>query len=178
MRTLVFTLALSSLVSAGAFGAEIKWHEISSKAFSFRLPATFTKAQVEPIDSFVEKYVADGIEIDFDYGIYSDNFMSWPEDTKFEDVTVDGRKARIGVAKAKHYEGFTSITMIHIPLDGRLALSMCAVCRSDRDVALARKIFRTIAFKKDVVPNKSPDRMPGSNAPGEGAGQRAWHRSP
>ena len=166
MRALVIIVLLSFALGA-TWGAETPWREISNKAFSFRLPSTFTKAKVEPVDSFVERYVADGIEVDFDYGIYSDNFMSWSKDTKFEELSVDGRKARIGVDKAEHYEGFAYLSMIHVPLEGRLALSMCAVCRSEREVAIARKIFLTIVFKEAKAPNKSADRMPGSDAPGE-----------
>ena len=60
------------------------WKKIENSSFSFSLPPSFKKTEARGIDSFVEKYVADGIEVSFDYGFYSNNFDDWPKDTKFE----------------------------------------------------------------------------------------------
>jgi hypothetical protein len=85
--------------------------------------------------------------LSFDYGVYSNNFGDWPKETKFEDLKIDGKAARIGTAANEFHKGFLYSTQVHIDLDGRVALSMFAACKSEKEVALAKKIFRTIAFK-------------------------------
>jgi len=44
------------------------------------------------------------------------------------------------------HKGFPYSTQIHIKLDGNAALSMFAACKSEKEVALARKIFESITF--------------------------------
>jgi len=100
-----------------------------------------------PIDSFVEEYVAERIKLSFDYGWYSNNFEGWPKDTKFEDLKVNGKDARIGTVAHTFHKGFPYSTQIHIKFYGGMALSMFAACKSEEEVALARQIFNTISFK-------------------------------
>jgi hypothetical protein len=141
---LVFGLVLGGMVAK----AEDGWRKIENPSFSFSLPSAFNKTEARGIDSFVEEYAADGIELSFDYGIYSNNFGGWPKDTKFEASEVDGKAARIGTTVHEFHKGFPYSTQIYIKLKGTGALSMFAACKSQKEVALARKIFETIAFKK------------------------------
>ncbi|MBM4071817.1 MAG: hypothetical protein FJ271_23260 [Planctomycetes bacterium] len=149
MRTLtvlaVFAPALVLTVSAQDEG---QWKKIENGSFSFSVPASFKKTDAQGTDSFVEEYVADGIQVRFDYGMYSNNFLGWPKNTKFENVKIDGKAARLGTAKWERDKGFAYSTQVHIRLDGEVALSMFAACKSEKEVAVARKIFVTIAFKR------------------------------
>lgn len=147
MRTVTLFAMLGVVVLVGvAAPNEDAWKQVENSAFSFSVPASFRKTEPRGIDSFVEEYVADGIKLSFDYGIYSNNFDDWPADTKFENLKVNGKAARIGTVAHEFHKGFPYSTQIHIKLAGGVALSMFAACKSEKEVALARKIFETITF--------------------------------
>jgi hypothetical protein len=78
--------------------------------------------------------------------MHSNNFCDWPKDTEFENIKVNGKTARIGSVKHEFHKGFPYSTQIHIKLDGGIALSMFAACKSEKELALARKIFETVSF--------------------------------
>src|SRR5215510_1700166 len=140
-----FILGIVILLCAGASNQD-GWKKIENSSFSFSVPTSFRKTEAHGIDSFVEEYMAEGVKLSFDYGWYSNNFEDWPKDTKFEDLKVNGKDARIGTVAHTFHKGFPYSTQIHIKLDGGMALSMFAACKSEEEVALARKIFMTISF--------------------------------
>ena len=143
----VFTfLAATLLLAFAAQGAE-DWKKIENKIFSFSVPPSFKKTESKGIDSFAEEYVADGIEITFDYGMYSNNFANWPKETKFEELKIDGKPAKTGIVKKDFHSGFPYSTQVRFNLDGHKALAMFAACKTEEDLALARKIFESIVFK-------------------------------
>jgi hypothetical protein len=144
--TMVFIFGIAILICAAA-SKQDGWKKIENGSFSFSVPSSFRKTGARGIDSFVEEYVAERIKLSFDYGWYSNNFEGWPKDTKIEDLKVNGKDARIGTAEHTFHKGFPYSTQIHIKLDGGMALSMFAACKSEEEVALARKIFKTISFK-------------------------------
>jgi hypothetical protein len=146
MRAILITLLAGVAFLAVAAPVEPSWRKIENGSFSFSVPDSFKKTDAHGIDSFVEVYVAEGIELSFDYGQYSNNFGDWPKETKFESVKIDGRPARIGTAVSEQKKGLPHSTQVHIKTDGGASLSMFAACRSEKEVALARKIFETIAF--------------------------------
>ncbi len=149
MRTIaVLTFFAAALLLTISARGEENWKKIENQWFSFSVPPSFKKTEAQGTDSFVEAYAADHIELSFDYGIYSNNFLGWPKDTKFENVKIDGKTARIGTAMWERDKGFPYSTQVHIKLDGENALSMFAACKSEKEVALARKIFVTLAFKR------------------------------
>lgn len=148
MRTiaLVGFLATGILFSVSA-RADDTWKKIENSSFSFSVPQSFKKTDQHGIDSFVEEYVSEGIKLAFDYGIYSGGFSDWSKETKFDDLKIDGKAARIGTKSIEPHNGFLYFTQVHIKLDGAVALDMFADCRSEKEVALAKKIFETIVFK-------------------------------
>ena len=130
-----------------ATAAEAGWKKIEHGSFSFSVPSTFKKTDAHGVDSFVEEYVDDNIKLSFDYGIFSNNFGDWPKDTKFEDVKVGGKAARLGTVAHEFHPGFPYACQIRINLKDGVALSMFAACKSEKDLALARKILESIEFK-------------------------------
>jgi hypothetical protein len=147
IRTFAFVIFFGAIVVLGfAAPSRDDWKKIENKSFSFSLPPSFKKTDAHGIDSYVEEYVADGIEVSFDYGIYSNNFEGWPKETKFESLVVDGRAAKIGTAAYGSQKGFPISTQIYIKLGDHLALSMSAACKSQEEVTTAKKIFKTIVF--------------------------------
>lgn len=104
-----------------ARGEEEEWKTVENQSFSFSVPPSFKKTSALGVDSFVEEYSAEGIELSFDYGPYSNNFREWPKATKFEKVTIDGKAARIGTVKREFRKGFPYNTQIHIKVDRGVA---------------------------------------------------------
>src|SRR5882672_6045783 len=95
--TMGFILGVAILLCAAASNQD-GWKKIGNSSFSFSVPSSFKKTGMRGIDSFVEEYVTERIKLSFDYGWYSNNFEDWPNDTKFEDLKVNGKDARIGTA--------------------------------------------------------------------------------
>jgi hypothetical protein len=148
MRTLLFAVLFGMLLMLNrATAAEEGWKRVENGSFSFSVPSTFKKTEAHGTDSFVEEYVDNNIKLSFDYGIFSNNFGDWPEDTKFEDVKTGGKAARIGTVAHEFHPGFPYASQIRINLEEGVALSMFAACKSEKEAALARKIFESIEFK-------------------------------
>lgn len=143
---LIKCLFLITLLAAFALGQET-WKKIENSSFSFSVPPSFKKTDARGIDSFVEEYVTNRVQLTFDFGMYSNNFGDWPKETKFEFLTIDGKPARIGTVEHEFRKNLRYSTQVYIKLDENTALSMFAACKSEQEVALARKIFETIAFK-------------------------------
>lgn len=145
-------LSLAALAKAGdAASGDAAWRKVENRAFSFSLPPSLKKTEGRGTDSMVEEYVGESIRVSFDYGWYSNNFGEWPKETKFEEVKVNGKAARIGTVASEMSKGFPFSTQIHFQLDAKMRLSMFAACKSEKEVAQARKIFESIVFsaKKD-----------------------------
>jgi hypothetical protein len=142
-----FDVDTSSAWLSTAFeaNAEDTWKKIDNDYFSFSLPRSFKQTARHGIDSFGEEYVSDGIDLEFDYGPDSNDFSDWPRDTKFENLKIDGADARIGTVADGFRKGGPYSTQVYFN-----GLSMFAACKSEEDVALAWKIFETIAFKKET----------------------------
>jgi hypothetical protein len=142
-----FILGVAVLPCAAASDQD-GWKKIENRSFSFSVPSSFRKTEAQGIDSFVEEYVTERIELGFDYGIYSNNFFDWPVDTKFEYLKVNGKVAKIGTAMHEFHKGLSYSSQIYIKLNGGTALSMFAACKSEEEVALAKDIFKTISFNE------------------------------
>jgi hypothetical protein len=141
-----FDVYTSRAWSSAFFEANVEdtWKKIENDSFSFSLPPSFKKTATHGINSFVEEYVSDDIDLIFDYGPYSNDFSDWPKETTFENLKIDGQVAKIGTVAHEFHKGFPYSTQVHF-----VGLSMYAACKSDKEVALARKIFKTIVFKTE-----------------------------
>jgi hypothetical protein len=131
------------------FEAKIEdtWKTIENDFFSFSAPPSFKRTTICGIDSFVEEYVSNGIDLIFDYDYLPNNFNDWPEGEKFEDVKIDGRAARIVTVAHEFRKGFPYSTQFHIQPG---TLNVYAYCKSEKEVALARRIFETITFNTEI----------------------------
>ncbi len=145
MRSLCLFVAML-LAAVGSGQEEQSSQKIQNKSFSFSIPLSLKKSDAHGIDSFVEEYVGAGIKLSFDFGIYSNNFGDRPKDTKFEKVKINGRAARIGTAKHEFPEGYPHSTQVYIQVSENVALSMFAACKSEKEVAMAKKVFESIVL--------------------------------
>jgi hypothetical protein len=140
-------LLIAALLGAEACGQDQQqWQTITNNSFSFSIPADWRKTDAHGVDSFVEEYLGPVIKLSFDLGPYSNNFGDWPKETKFEEVKINGRAARIGTAKKEMHEGYPYSTQVHMKAGEYTALSMFAACKSEKEVTLARKVFETIVW--------------------------------
>lgn len=148
MRNRIIFLILVLTVTAWIVpGQDENWTLIDTGHFTFRLPKEFKRTRARGIDSFVQQYASKDMLVDFDFGLYSNNFQDWAEETKIENLVVDGRPARLGTVKEEIRKGFPYSTQIHMRRDEYVALSMFAACKSEKEVAVARKIFLSITIK-------------------------------
>ena len=145
--TSILFLGTALFLAIFARGEE-PWQKIENDYFTFSLPSGFKKTEARGKDSFVEEYVAEGMLVRFDYGKYSNRFGGWPPETKFEELKINGKTAKVGTTEQELKKGFSCATQVNIPLDGGLALTLFAACDSEKELATARKIFETIAFKQ------------------------------
>lgn len=150
MRPLTFLvfLGMAFLLVTTARG-EYEWKKFDAGPFSFSAPSSFKKTEMKGVDSIVGEYVANGINLTFDYGLYCADFEDWPEVPKLESLKVDGRAARIATWKRKPGGNFQFATTIIIHVIGKMKLSMEASCKAEEETAMARKIFESIRFPKD-----------------------------
>jgi hypothetical protein len=142
-----FDVDTSSAWLSTAFeaNAEDTWKKIENDYFSFSIPPSFKQTARGGIDSFGEEYVSDGIDLLFDYGPDSNDFSDWQRDTKFENLKINGADARISTMAYGFHKGAPYSTQVRF-----YGLTMFAACKSEKEVALARKIFETIAFNKET----------------------------
>lgn len=145
----ILGVVLASLVAAAK--PEKRPVRVRNPYFSFELPSGFKKKNFSGIDSYVEEYEADGIDLMFDYGRYSNQFTGWPpSETEFQELEVDGHRAFIGTRRSGMAAKYPIATQINIKsADRNGQLTVFASCRSQKEVDVAQKIFRSIQFEKE-----------------------------
>lgn len=141
-KYLLLLFATASFVSSQDI-----WKKIENQSFSFSIPLSLSKTEARGKDSFVQEYASDDLRIIFDFGIYSNDFSDWSKDTSFEKVEINGRSARIGTVKHEIREGYPYSAQIYVKTDRYTALSIFAACKSEKEVLLAKRVFRTLKFK-------------------------------
>jgi len=142
---------LAVLLVSCAARQERTWSWYNAGDFGFALPPGMKKTSLRGIDSNVSEFKGGGIVLMFDYGFFSNSFADWPASTRFEDVTIDRKGARIGTAHASFGRPFEYSTQVYFR-DARgdgsgRSLTMLASCRTARDCDLAKQIFASIRFK-------------------------------
>lgn len=158
MKRLFCTAGLLIFTMAAVAAAKQKsnWVLIKNAHFSFSAPPDLKDQKVKGIDSFVGKYNSKHLELLFDYGWYPFTFNDWPAETKYEELSIDGRSARIG--SVRHQRGYSRpwSTQVFIPavwkkkseskFDRDVGLSIFVNCETESDVAVARDIFKSLKF--------------------------------
>jgi len=148
LKPLVIVGALLGCITVSMGWAQDLSKRIENEYFLFYIPSDMHQLDGQGIDSFVQRFESDNMQLSFDYGRHSNNFNGWPEDTTYKEVIISGEPARIGTATYEFREGFPYSTQVHFRLDGRVLLSMFAAYKTESDVAIAHAIFDTIIFKE------------------------------
>jgi hypothetical protein len=151
IRTVIRTIFLfvTVMVAMEALGQDHQdWSKVTNQVFSFSIPASWKKSNVKGMDSYHEEYLGAGIKLSFSLGRYENKFEDWPAETKFGVVNISGWQGRIGTAKREFHKGYPYSTQIYVKVDELLALSMFAACKTENEVAVARKVFETVSIEK------------------------------
>ncbi len=104
------------------------WVERGGQAFTIQLPPTFTVQPARGIDSEVGRWSDGTSQLDYDYGVYSNDLstIGQPGERQVCEVSIGGRPARVVVARtadgqylaAAHWAGLGTNAM------GTVALTM------------------------------------------------------
>ena len=126
-----------------------------NSAFSVLLPPGWVYEPQQGIDSFVGAYVGDGVELTFDYGIYSDP-LNYDDDAAYDvhEETIGGLTAKIVVPESG--DGITGVHFAdvgkfafpgdNIAFDVRLTITANDLTPEQQEIAL--QIFRSIRFSQ------------------------------
>ena len=82
------------------------------------------------------------------YSCDSPEFVTKHASYKESLIEIDGRKAKLGIARGEELGGITARLCFPGADDKSFALLVAANCKDDRAFAIARQIFSSIKFKK------------------------------
>jgi len=129
------------------------WVSVNNQEFSVLLPPGWAYEPRQGIDSFVGAYVGDGVELTFDYGIYSDP-LSFEGDPSYDvhEETIGGVTAKI--VRAKGASGITGVHFARIekfafPGDNiafDVRLTIVGRDLTPEQLEIAMQVFRSIRF--------------------------------
>jgi hypothetical protein len=123
------------------------WWEENTGPFTLLLPQDMRGGPVPGIDSYVGEYKSASITLSFDYGMYSGDLSDWPKTGIVQQVTINGRPAKLGT-KPSGVTDFPFEIVGYFPASKATqlpnALRLSAECKTSEDVATARKIIESV----------------------------------
>ncbi|MGA3325835.1 MAG: hypothetical protein ABSF45_15285 [Terriglobia bacterium] len=161
--------------SRGAVRAPIGWHKLEAGAFSLFAPLGWEFHQRQGIDSYVGKFVGEGVVLNFDFGGYSSGYLK--KATKPAYVigheSIGGFRAKI-VSPRTPGHGLTGIYF-------RRTFGSNELCLYGEDLTsvqqeLVLRIFETIRFGHKVPPIFAPP-VPPPPPPVSQNGENRWFYS-
>ena len=134
------------------------WRKVDLPKFFFFVPADMEPRAIRGEDSEVWRYESNGIRLDIDFGIHSNDLQSFrgQEDYSEDSVNISGKRTRIcsfrldePLSTRADYD-YRLIAGAHFPKisDGSEKLTFWASCRDTAGQETAKTIFRTITFNK------------------------------
>jgi hypothetical protein len=121
------------------------WKQLDADYFTAYAPATWKFRKMQGIDSYVGAFVGDGVQLEFDYGHYSNPLSDEKEPTYvLSEEKVGGRLARIVSPRVPGHR-VTGIYFRDVGDTNGLNISGLDLSESQQKIALT--IFRTIRFK-------------------------------
>jgi hypothetical protein len=145
MNRALLLLLPSLLTSCAAEPVLAGMKRVDAVSFSVLMPESMIEVEVRPIDSYVREFKDGSLELNFDWGLYSDP-LEYENSTRSEWTEIDGRRARR--VEWTQDEGRQCLSAVHFPEpapDVKLTLYLIAATPVDRE--LADRIFQSIRFK-------------------------------
>lgn len=150
----VLSMAASSCVAAPG------WTRHDLGAFWMDAPAGWSQSTDRAVDSAAGHLTAEGLRLDYDYGLYSDP-LPVPDgatDVRERPVVVDGLPARqvryrlrVGSAKPMYYLG-VHLAVVRYTSMGPLKLTVLAASSDKKQIRRAEAAMATIRFKPAANP--------------------------
>lgn len=129
------------------------WKKVTLCQINFFIPDKLKNQYAKGIDSCVGEFKTRKIRLAIDYGWHGGAYIkdSLGAGFKVELAEIDGKKARIITYKdAKNKRSFISglYVLVNEAKDGvKTSLSMTIEVKSEKDIEIARQIFRSIRFE-------------------------------
>lgn len=121
---------------------------VGDGAVVLHLPIDMLPVEIQGIDSEIGMFRRDGLELTYDFGVFSDNLLHPPEGAEVEDVTLVERACRVVTYTLVDDPGWTRAVSAHVPdVDSKgpgdqpRHLTLRFRCADDEQVAVARAII-------------------------------------
>lgn len=143
IASLILTFALSFNSYSQTREILKGWKEIKECGVSFLVPKNMKKKRDDatPIDSCFGGYKSSKMIL----GLDNDNYMNQPEETSYESLEIDGKKARL----IKNPNSLRLYIVVGASNDARFSFDMGITFKKASDVQIARKIIQSIRFVKE-----------------------------
>jgi len=145
---------LSALYSIHGSEPPAEWKKVDAKQFSFFIPPDMKLVPTQGIDSFVETYRGTNIDLNFDFGPYSDSLNNYKNlsGSVTKTVKIDGKEAQQVSFTNLSGSGyrFGQVIAIHFRDLGDRGnkLTLWATCRTKEHYSAVEQIFSTLRFSK------------------------------
>jgi hypothetical protein len=131
------------------------WRKLEAGPFSILVPSGWEFQQLPGVDSYVGQFVGDGVSLRFDFGRYSDGYLSQANEREYTVLhkSIGGFPAKVVSPRAAGH-GITGVYFAHVA--GPNALCLWGRDLTEVQQNLALKIFETVRFGRGQVPGPIP----------------------
>lgn len=131
------------------------WLKLDASPFSILAPSGWEFHQLPGVDSYVGEFVGDGVSLRFDFGRYSNGYLSQAKKPEYTIThkSIAGFPAKI-VSPSAAGHGVTGVYFGHVA--GPNALCLWGRDLTEAQQNLALKVFETVRFGHGQVPGPIP----------------------
>jgi hypothetical protein len=142
---------------------EAAWTTHDFDAFTVSLPSLLAYFPEQGEDSFVGRFEAPGVRVEFDYGAHSDP-LAYDEEVGFSrvDRVIDGRPAVIAAWREK--ESGSHVSAVHFPSAGSSDHKLTIYVFSRTPYPPASRIFESVTMARRK-PNQTHQHNAGGRPP-------------
>jgi hypothetical protein len=163
IKTLFSVLAFGYVGLTDNFAQKSKipsgWKKVSACEIRFFVPPDFNEKDSEGTDSCVTTFGNGKIWLHIDYGYYGDASENDETVTDFKEdsIQIDGKKAQIATYKENFADAKDApVARLYVVVDTSekktkgviTSLNMEVVLENEKDLEMAKQIFRSIRFNK------------------------------
>jgi hypothetical protein len=147
-----FPIILLLLAGCASVNESALWKNHDLGPFALKLPSYLRQTKVQGEDSYVGRFRAPGLTVEFDYGEHSDP-LAYEGELGFVRAVrlIDGRHAV--VASWTRVDSLPYVTAIHFPSVTTKDSKLTIYILSDKPQAVSEEIFSSVRFRKEE-PNK------------------------
>ena len=128
------------------------WQRLDAGSFSIYAPTGWQFQHVRSVDSYMGRFLGDGVTLGFDFGMFADSVQDSQMGPTYlvSDEIIGGCAAKLGCPRTPGH-GRTAIYFHKVQgSDNSLLVSGQDLSASQQELAL--QVFRTIRFKEQTAP--------------------------